>query len=408
MIQIRNIKQPVYSSSQQNIKFNNTALLFNTIRDRMPISRAELAKVVNLSPSTVSNLVDNLLREGWIKESTTDGGGCRGRKAIMLEINAARGYIVTIELLSRSYICTLYDIRLKKIKGIRIRDTLYDSANINETILWLLRECHINTSMLLGIHMIFPGVVDPVSGDLIRSAAIPEEEIIDRHLVLQLKKCYPNAYVMISTNGTVIAFEEYISQEHSAALPLLSLNIDEAIFGGMVMSEAESNLYFCLPIEIGHLVVDFNGGVCKCGNRGCLETLCTTPVLLKRIREATEINLKCSEAFGADCNLDAIREIAKQLQEGNPSVEKVIREYVRILCSGLSSTINMFHIRCIQIGGDIALLGPPFLKMIQETLTHEFCLLDDTYPTQVGLFVSDYEQTRIAAVTMCIDSLFRQ
>ena len=247
----------------------------------------------------------------------------------MLELNAGRGYIATIELLSRSYICTLYDIRLKKIKGIRVRNTLYDSAKLNDTISLLLRECRIDPCMLLGIHLIFPGIVDSVSGDLVRSVVIPEEEIIDRHLVLQLQKRYPDTHVMISSNGTIIAFEEFISQESGTVLPLLSLNIDEAIFGGMVMSDAESNLYFCFPIEIGHLVVDFNGDPCKCENHGCLETLCATPVLLRRLQKAAKLALKPSEDFGADCNVASMQLVSKQLQEENPAVIKVLQEYVR-------------------------------------------------------------------------------
>jgi len=407
MIQIRNIKQPEYSTSQQSIKANNTSLLLNTIRDRMPISRTELAKVVDLCPSTVSNLVDDLLASGWVVETAQAESGSRGRRAVLLEVSAARGCVATVELLGRGYICTLYDVCLKKRRGIRVRDTLCSGEGIGDTICALLRECRLDSCMLLGIHLIFPGVVDPVSGDLVRSVVIPDAEIIDRHLVLRLQKRFPNAHVMMSSNGTIIAFEEFIARGGDA-LPLLSLNIDEAIFGGVVLSDPENNLHFCFPLEVGHLLVDYRGARCKCGNRGCLETLCATPVLFRRLRDEAGLALEYSEAFGSDCNVAAMERTAEELRAGNQAVGAVLGDYVFTLCSALSSVVNLFDIRSVRIGGDIALLGEPFLAMLRETMRAEFRPLDDTYGTHVGLFASDYERVRLAATVMCLDSLLRK
>lgn len=63
MIQVRNTAPFEYSNSQQAIKLNNTMLVFNIVRDHMPISRAELAKISPLSSSTISNLVEDLIAD---------------------------------------------------------------------------------------------------------------------------------------------------------------------------------------------------------------------------------------------------------------------------------------------------------------------------------------------------------
>jgi len=129
MIQIRNIRQTKYVISQQELRLNNTMLVFNLIRDLMPISRIELAKRSPFSSSTISNLVDELLQNHWIVETATVQNSARGRRSTLLEVNAHRGCVATVELLGRGYICTLYDICLKKIAGTRIRNTVYDSAD---------------------------------------------------------------------------------------------------------------------------------------------------------------------------------------------------------------------------------------------------------------------------------------
>ena len=88
MIQIRNIKQPTYSTSQKEIKSGNTMMLFNLIRDKMPISRVNLSRNCPLAVSTVSSLVENLIQKQWIIEKETVSTSNKGRRAIMLEVNA--------------------------------------------------------------------------------------------------------------------------------------------------------------------------------------------------------------------------------------------------------------------------------------------------------------------------------
>ena len=84
MIKIRNIRQMEYNSSQQDIRFNNIRVIFNLIRDYMPISRIDLSRKCTLSVSTVSNLVDELLNRKWIVETETVKTGSRGRRSVLL------------------------------------------------------------------------------------------------------------------------------------------------------------------------------------------------------------------------------------------------------------------------------------------------------------------------------------
>lgn len=406
MIQVRNTAPFEYNNSQQAIKLNNTMLVFNTVRDHMPISRAELAKISPLSSSTISNLVEDLIKDKWLIETDTLQTLPRGRRSIMLEVNASMGFVAVVELLSRGLILTLYDICLQKRASVRLRKTLYDSDIIKDAILSLLKENKIGKEKLLGIHLIFPGVVDQENGDLVRSVIIPEEELIDKQLVSKLKEHFVGSHVMISSNGTIIAFEEFINPESKKPLPLLSVNVDEAIFGGVVLSDESNNLNFCIPLELGHIIIDRGGKTCKCGNSGCLETLCSTPLLMKTLNERAGANLLYSEDFGADCNVASMEIVSKRLADGDKGITEVIKEFSYTLCSALTSVINLLHIKSIRIGGDIALLGEPFLKILQETMDESFFPLNNSYEPQINLFVSDYEQVRLAATIMCLDVLF--
>ena len=408
MIQIRNIRQTEYSITQQELRLNNTMLVFNLIRDLMPISRIELAKRSPFSSSTISNLVDELLQNRWIVETATVQSSARGRRSTLLEVNAQLGYVATVELLGRGYICTLYDICLKKITGTRIRNTDYDSAAIAATIRNLMKNSHIPSNMLLGIHLIYPGIVDEVSGELLSSVAFPEDTLLDRRMVIQLKKQFRDAHVMVSTNGTIIAFQEFVQHSQLPHLPLLSLNVDEAIFGGMVVNDTDKNMTFCYPMEIGHMMVDYRGESCTCGNRGCLETICRTPKLFEALNQRAGLNLEYSESFGSDLNTENMSIVADLLAQRNPKVTEVLQQYTDALCYALGSISNMLGVRSVHIGGDIALLGEPFLEMLRNSLYTNFVPLNNADRVRIELFVNDYEQVRSAATLMCLDAIFRK
>ena len=408
MIQIRKIIQPTYNISQQEIRHSNTRMVLNMIRDMAPISRVDLARNCSLSVSTVSNLVDGLIRDEWVVEKESVAISARGRHAVMLEVNEQRGFVATVELLSRGYICTVYDIKLHKICGQRIKDTIYNAEHIARTITGMLVANKISIEKLLSIHLIFPGIVDQVSGDLISSAAFPDIANLDRHVVIRLREMFPQALVLVSTNGTIIALEEFVINKTSPTLPLLSLNIDEAIFGGVVMSNPDSNMNFCFPVEIGHSIIDYNGEECYCGNRGCLETLCSTPKLFKMLNERAGMKLEYSDLFGSDCNVDAMKTVAKELENKNEEVIKVLKDYTQVLCKGLISNINLLGIQSVRIGGDIAFLGETYLEMIKTTFNELCSPLINKGRIKFELFLSDYEQIRLAATLMCLDIVFNK
>lgn len=119
MIQIRTGMPS--ASYQQHLKDQNATLLFDLVRRRAPISRAELTKASGLSAATVTVLVDELLQGGWLVELGAVGSTARGRRPINLAVNAARGAVATLEILSDGSILSVYDICLHKLTQTRSR-----------------------------------------------------------------------------------------------------------------------------------------------------------------------------------------------------------------------------------------------------------------------------------------------
>ena len=98
--------------SSEGVRLRNRAAILKTIRERVAISRSEIARTLRLSPSTVSRLVDELLTLGLIVEGAERGHSTRrgGRRSIALELNPTAGYLVGVDLGGTNMVGGLADL----------------------------------------------------------------------------------------------------------------------------------------------------------------------------------------------------------------------------------------------------------------------------------------------------------
>ena len=267
------------ASYQQHLKDQNATLLFDLVRRRSPISRAELTKTSGLSAATVTVLVDELLQGGWLVELGAVGSTARGRRPINLAVNAARGAVATLEILSDGSILSVYDICLHKLTQTRSRLPASTSASIIAQLRAQLAALGLAEEQLLGIHILYPGLIDAMTERLSFSAVIRSWQQCCPTILPDSRAAFPDAYVMLSNNAAAVAYSAFLRDTEPPPLPLLVMTVQEGIDAGAVLPGGRS-----MPLEAGHISIDRNGPVCNCGNRGCLETFCSTTALFARLR----------------------------------------------------------------------------------------------------------------------------
>jgi len=388
--------------SQQVIKDRNSTLLFNLVRKLAPISRADLARISGLSPATVTVLMEELLENQWIRELPAAPVPVnRGRRPIQLEVNATAGYVATLEILSQGYICSLYDICQNKIAELRCQGQAPEAADVCQTMVRLAELRGVDR--LLGIHILYPGLFDTETGHLGFSAVIPPENMLPADFADLLQQQLPHTQVMVSNNSTAMAYSVFAIHGPKASLPLLAISIHEGISAGIVTDE-----HTCVPVEAGHIIIRQDGPVCTCGNRGCLETVCSTTALFREIQSRTDLQLEYQELYGSESNPEAMQKVADALGSGDPAVTAVIQEYISALCSGIVSIVNLFAVRSVYLGGAIRLLGDPFVQMLQNTLAEEYRIITNSRTIHSALFDDDLEASRKAAVMLTMERLFQR
>ncbi len=388
--------------SQQVIKDRNSTLLFNLVRKTAPVSRAELSRLSGLSPATVTVLMEELIENQWIRELTPlMAPGARGRRPIQLEVNANAGFVATLEILSHGYICCLYDICLNKIAEMRCPEQRPVAGDICQTMVQLAQLRGLDR--LLGVHVLYPGLFDKETGRLGFSAVIPDENMVQADLTDLLQEALPGVHIMVSNNSTAMAYSVFAAHAPVAPVPLLAISIHEGISAGIV-----TDGHTCVPVEAGHIIIRQDGPACTCGNRGCLETVCSTTALFRALDARTDLHLDFQDVYGSDRNKLAMEQVAEAFHRGSPAVREILEEFACALCSGIVSIVNLFAVRSVYIGGAVRQLGEPFLALLRQLLAERFQIITNSRQIQLALFDDDLEASRKAAVMLTMERLFRR
>jgi glucokinase len=169
--------------------------------------------------------------------------------------------------------------------------------------------------------------------------------------------------------------------------------LDGRIFHGKTGAAAEG----------GHLGIDYNGPLCNCGKRGCIETLAAGPAIARRARQklAQNPNSVLWEMAGGDIQTVSSEMVGRAHALKDPVAKEVIRETLDLLAYWLGSIIDLLEPDAIVIGGGVSSLLAPFLDEIRERWRGA-CI--NPCPLDIPLLLAHYgEDAGIAGAAALVD-----
>ncbi len=254
----------------------NRDIVLEIVRSQQPISRADLSRASGLQPSTVSNIVEQLLKERWIVEGAL-AKRPRGRRPTMLALNDSLLMIVA-DLRPRKTILAVIDLNGRFLAHEEVRisaDPERSLAAIVDAMI-ALRARHPGKTFE-GIGISVPGRVHPVTNRLILAPNLKWSDFdlkaaIQDRLKLQVE---------LENDATACLLSELwfgrMDGIRNAVLISLSEGLGTAILAnGNILSGLNG-----LAGEFGHIVVDPAGPLCGCGQRGCWETMASSDAALR-------------------------------------------------------------------------------------------------------------------------------
>lgn len=386
------------------LKQINKLLVLKTILDNKTISRTKISHLIDLNKATVSNLTDELIKEGFVIEKGL-GSSKGGRKPVLLEVNKDVGLIIGIDL-GVNYIHLILSNFVGEIiweKNINIglgesQDNIITSlcSIIEEAISFAPRT----QKGILGVGIGVPGIVEKKSGTVLiapnlRWHDVPLKDILEKRLGLPV-------YIDNEANAGALG-EKWYGQWGSVS-HLIYVSVGIGIGTGIIIDNEIYRGAAGFAGEMGHITIDLNDDVCSCGNIGCLENFASERALLKLIGKMAKngesdryINLENVNKLDAD-------QIVKYARMGSRVARKAIKEVAEKLAIGVTNFINIFNPDIIIIGNRAALMGDLFLNDLRK-IVYERCFTAKYYNVRIDISKLKDHACALGCVAMVISDI---
>lgn len=311
------------------VRRQNLNLVLNVIGQHQPVSRAKTSRITGLSRSTVSQIVAYLIDTGVVAEVGT-GDSTGGRQPILLRIAPGSRLICAVHVDDVGIVRGRVEDLAGSVLG-TANGSVLGAESLVSTLAQIIRD------LLRGkagepvlVALALPGVVSAQGAIL--SAVNPGWKDVDVAGPLQSEV----GVTVLSQNTTGLAGYGEWDARRGGASSLLYVRVDWAVGASLV---TEHQLYGGLrgsACEIGHMVVDPNGRLCKCGRRGCLETLVSRPGVGRRLRELKDMG-SAPRVGPAD---DTVFEWVVR-NENNPAVSHLLTEIAADIASAIVDVLNL-------------------------------------------------------------------
>jgi predicted NBD/HSP70 family sugar kinase len=334
----------------------NEAVVLNAIRWAPGgLSRVELASATGLAPQTVSNLSRRLLDLGLIEEGERVTQAA-GKPRTMLKIRAEGRYAFGVHLDADRLVFVLIDFlgRLVASRTI-IADPDAGPSEfcgvISSTLMDLRRNADVPRGRIGGAGVALPGLV-VVDLESSGSDAFPRLQGLDFGSLLQESLELP---VSLSGDIAANALGEYrvgagAACEAPAYLHLSTRIGAAAIFSGEVFAGQNGRAG-----DLAHLVVDPDGPVCDCGQRGCAVACLTREAV---VRQAAQRGLT---ADGPSPVGDGLQELHELVDNGTPEATDFVAAIARQVSNALVAVAGL-------MGSDAAIVGGAVWEALGESV----------------------------------------
>jgi predicted NBD/HSP70 family sugar kinase len=324
----------------------NRNLIFNQIRTRQPISRADLARVSGLQRSTVSLIVEELLKDRWIVEGSM-GRLPRGRRPTFLNVNGQRG-VLALDIHPSQTTLAVADLGGRIIAQSLI-PLPEDPQRVNTAIVSAIQQIIAANSdrSFDGIGISLPGRLDlnparsapgrPRSSKPIFAPNVrwPIADITSR--VEQAT----GLRVVADNVANACALSEVWFGDSDGMHDLVVVNVSEGLGTGIFTNGRILRGEGGSAGEFGHVQMDPSGMLCGCGSRGCWETLAANPAGMRYYAEL--VNMP-SPPF---------EDLLKLAEVGDPAGRKAIERMCAALGRGMHMIASALAPAEIIVVGDI-------------------------------------------------------
>ncbi|MCU1566927.1 MAG: transcriptional regulator/sugar kinase [Pseudarthrobacter sp.] len=346
-----------------DVRRSNLALVLGRVAQSPSgshLTRAQIAASTGLTKASVSSIVLDLLDAGILREIGLNPQGERGRPGVGLELNPARGVIgmeINVDYIAAGVTDLSGAVVVQEIRERDNRDS--ESAPVLSALADLAAEVR-TAAMEKGVELLGGGLAVPGLVDAGTSTVIAAPNLGWQDIKLDLARLIPSLPlgVTLFNEANAAALAE-LARGPAGRHDFLYVSGEVGVGGGLVI---RSEL-FTGPEghagEVGHIVVDPEGGPCSCGGTGCLETVAGQDAIFSAAGIAGKARTR-SESMSA-----LVAALAGEKRDALQAVERA----GRALGVAVASTARVVNIGAVVLGGHFAVLERWLRPSLVESLS---------------------------------------
>jgi predicted NBD/HSP70 family sugar kinase len=338
----------------------NRQIVLNYVREREPISRAEIARETDLQRSTISAIVEALTAEGLV-EQVGEGESTGGRRPTMLRLRTKEAIAVGVAITPSCTTVATSDLAGRIVE----QEEFPTNQDLDKTlgqVISLIKELSVrNGGTIEAVGVSLPGLVDPSTGHAVYVPYFKWRDIP----ITQTISAAVGLPVVIDNDANAVALAElwFGRPEVSDARDFILVLVAEGVGTGIIFDGQVYRGQRGAAGEFGHMVIGTQAPVpCSCGNLDCWEAFASEGAAVARYLKSAG-GESPREHFG-------FRELVDLSLGGDPSASAALVETAHYLGVGISNLVVGFSPESVVVGGEIVRAWPLVKNALMETIEH--------------------------------------
>ena len=316
-----------------------------------PAYRADLARSLDVSRATITNLVQRLSADGWIEDIDPDTGSLKN----LIGTTPRLGTLASVIFLVDTCGVTLSTLDGRVLRECTLTtpletpaaDRLAAAADLVDRL-----RAEIQSAPLTALHLAVDTQMDAVTGDIYAQRAS------SRWFGVNPKRFFSSRFevpVHVQNTARLEGLAEYLWGAGRTRRELLYVDASYGItsghiVGGIIQSGARGG-----SGELGHTIYNWNGPLCSCGNPGCLMQYVSIPALLRDQQTATGVAMEWPQ-------------FSEAVHAGDPTCVGVAKQAATVLGRALVSTCHVVDPELVVLSGAMVRSLPGFVEDVARVV----------------------------------------
>ncbi|UZX05126.1 ROK family protein [Arthrobacter sp. CDRTa11] len=368
-------------------------------------TRQELAAATGLSFATISNIVGELIEVGVLVEAgREDSGG--GRPVTRLKISPERGALVGVDVAETYIHVDIYDLALGVIGKAESELAIEENepAALVRHVAGVIEQAAVDAGItrerLLRAGVSLPGQVDPERGVSVFAPNWDWHEVRIQSLLAEAI----GLPVDVDNPLRAIAIAELWFGAGRLVNNVATVNLGTGVGAGLAIDGELVRGASNTAGEWGHTTLVFDGRLCRCGRRGCVEAYLGVPGLQQTM---AEINAS-HDLLTGDRQREFVSNVAKGLSDGDADCLELIEVTGRYFAAALGNLINFINPDHVSVlGWTAGSIGKELLDVTEKHLSQEM-LPSAGRAVQVGLSTVAGNSVTLGMATLALESFLEQ